>query len=112
MGKRQSIPGIKNVNDLRLYTIWSNMKSRCYDKKREAYRYYGAKGIKLCPEWKNSFVTFYNWANANGYADTLTIDRIDSSKDYTPDNCQWISRLDNCRKQQRQNTHSHGEHKI
>ena len=75
------------------------MKSRCYDSTREAYRYYGAKGIKLCKEWENNFMAFYHWAKANGYQDHLTIDRIKSTDDYSPATCQWITKSENSKKQ-------------
>jgi hypothetical protein len=75
----------------RQYKIWTAMKARCNAKNNISYKYYGAKGIKVCNEWEHSFETFYNWAMVNGYADDLTIDRIDSSKDYCPENCRWIS---------------------
>ena len=68
------------------------MKRRCYDKWRTSYEYYGGKGIKICGEWLNSFEKFEDWAIKNGYSDGLTIDRIDTSKDYFPDNCRWVTR--------------------
>ncbi len=56
------------------------------------YSYYGGKGIKLCHQWRNDLLSFHRWANINGYSDELTIDRIDGSKDYSPDNCRWVTR--------------------
>lgn len=100
MRGKQLIPGVK-VNDLRLYHTWMDMKSRCYDKNVEAYRFYGARGIKICHEWRNNFMAFYNWALANGYQEHLTIDRIDSGGDYSPENCQWLTRSDNAKRQHR-----------
>ena len=73
----------------RLYSIWHNMKSRCYNPNTEKFKYYGGKGISVCEEWKNNFKAFYDWAVANGYRDDLTIDRINGSKGYSPDNCKW-----------------------
>lgn len=93
----------KLAKNERLYVIWCNMKSRCYDNTREAYKYYGAKGIKLCPEWENDFMAFYSWAKANGYRKNLTIDRVRSSDDYSPQTCQWIGRKANSRKQEHKN---------
>ncbi|QEM43310.1 HNH endonuclease [Bacillus phage Chotacabras] len=80
----------------RLYTIWKNMKQRCYNPKRKRYEYYGARGIKVCDEW-HDFVPFMEWAMSNGYTEELTIDRIDSDKDYEPSNCHWITDVDNSR---------------
>ena len=55
----------------------------------------------MCDEWRNDFMTFYNWSIANGYADNLTIDRIDSKGNYEPSNCRWVTY-----KQQANNTSS------
>jgi hypothetical protein len=78
----------------RLYTTWSSMNQRCYDQKCKSYSAYGGKGVTICDEWK-SFVTFQKWAEQSGYNDELTIDRKDSTGNYCPENCQWISFPDN-----------------
>nr|DAE34632.1 MAG TPA: restriction endonuclease [Caudoviricetes sp.] len=79
----------------RLYSIWSKMRSRCNRKSDPAFRFYGAKGIKVCEEWENDFISFKEWAELNGYTDKLTIDRIDSKKGYSPDNCRWLTPSEN-----------------
>lgn len=92
----------KGYSMTRLYKIWSNMKQRCYNAKSRQYNSYGGRGITICDEWKNDFQAFAEWALTHGYqdppigedikrGDTLTIDRIDDDKGYTPENCQWIS---------------------
>lgn len=81
----------------RIRSIFSGMKSRCYDSNDKAYRWYGAKGIKICDEWINNPKSFEEWAFENGYKDDLTIDRIHEDKDYCPDNCRWITRKDNAK---------------
>lgn len=81
----------------RIRSIFKGMKSRCYDPDDKAYRWYGAKGIKICNEWLKNPKTFELWALVSGYNDNLTIDRKDETKDYCPENCRWITGNDNAK---------------
>lgn len=78
----------------RIYSIYTNMKSRCYNKNRSNYKYYGGKGIQICDDWKSSFENFYKWSMSNGYTDDLEIDRIDNSLGYSPENCRFVTRIE------------------
>lgn len=78
--------------DNRLYGIWRNIKSHCYNPNDRAYARYGAKGITMCDEWRTDFMAFHTWSMTHGYEDTLTMDRIDLTKGYGPDNCRWVTR--------------------
>ncbi len=79
------------MSNTRIYRIWNQMKMRCYDKNRAAWKQYGGRGIEVCSEWKDSFESFYYWAMSNGYSDNLTIERVDVNGNYEPSNCKWIS---------------------
>lgn len=87
----------------KIYNAWCNMKGRCYRKSMKRYELYGGRGIKVCDEWLNSFISFYNWSMKNGYQENLTLDRIDVNGNYSPKNCRWISNLE----QQSNKTNNH-----
>jgi hypothetical protein len=74
----------------RLKKIWRGMKDRCEKQHLLAYKWYGARGVKVCELWQN-VDNFIEWAWLNGYQDHLTLDRIDNNSIYAPANCKWAS---------------------
>lgn len=81
---------VRNLSKTPLYHVWQTMKQRCANPRYRGYQWYGAKGIKVCKEW-NDVRNFYEWAMDNGYEEGLTLDRVDSSGNYEPSNCRWVT---------------------
>ena len=78
-----------------LYTTYIAMHQRCENSKHINYKNYGGRGITVCDEWsgKYGFLNFKKWANENYWVDGLTLDRKDNDKGYFPNNCRWVTTL-------------------
>jgi len=90
------------MTNTKLFGVWNGIKQRCYNPNSKSYKTYGDRGIKVCDEWRDDFMTFHNWAIANGYKEGLTIDRIDNDGDYEPNNCRWITLQENVSKMRKE----------
>lgn len=88
--KKDRIGKYENLSKTRIYSIFNDIRKRTLNKKHSTYKFYGAKGITICKEWRNDFIVFYKWAMDNGYDDTLTIERKNVYGNYEPNNCEWI----------------------
>lgn len=74
------------------YSTWCGMLQRCYNPNSSAYKWYGAKGITVCKEWREDFVSFFQ--DMGERPSEMTLDRIDSSKGYFKENCRWTTMLE------------------
>lgn len=81
-----------HLSNTRIYNIWKDMRKRCNNPNSSNYKNYGGRGITICDEWQNNFMSFYTWSMNNGYSDNLSIDRINVSGNYEPSNCRWVDR--------------------
>lgn len=86
-----------------LYTTWCGMNNRCRNENAANYERYGGRGISVCDEWKNDFITFHDWALSHGYEEGLSLDRINNDGNYEPSNCRWATREE--QQNNRRNSH-------
>ncbi len=98
-----------------LYLKWKRIKQRVLDSNVKDYRFYGAKGIKICNKWINDPENFVQWAIDAGWKPGLEIDRINCDGDYEPSNCRFITKLENLQNQKPGTTthkyiHPNGKH--
>ena len=76
----------------RIYGVWQGMINRCHNPNQPHYPRYGGRGIRVCDEWRESFVTFYkNVGEPPKDGQRWTLDRRDNEKGYEPGNVRWAT---------------------
>lgn len=94
VGERSKTHGLSGTAE---YKAWKKIKERCYNKKCKEYKYYGGRGIKMCNRWRCSFQNFFSDMgnrpiNMKGRKrNEYSIERRNTNKNYTPDNCYWAT---------------------
>ena len=80
-------------NDVRTpeYSAYAEMKRRCFDEDRPGYKNYGGRGITVCERWLESYLNFLEDMGRRPTS-RHSLDRIDTNKSYSPDNCRWATK--------------------
>lgn len=103
MNKRggKIIHGHKQANKVTVeYKTWLAMKRRCYDTKYKDYPGWGGRGIEVCERWRFNFSAFLEDMGLRPEG-RYSIDRLDSNKDYSPENCRWATVSQQCSENKR-----------
>lgn len=101
--RRKKVHGMIDTPE---YSAWINMKERCLNQNNNSYKDYGERGITVCEEWINSFVTFYEHMGDKP-SSKHSLERVDVDGNYEPSNCVWATAKDQRINQRRTRLYTH-----
>jgi hypothetical protein len=91
---------LHGMTGTRTYSIWTNIKSRCTNRRHPQYGDYGGRGITLCKRW----FSFCNFLADVGVCPSSrhSLDRKNNNRGYSPSNCEWATPKQQSRNQRGQ----------
>ena len=95
----------------RIYKIWADIKTRCYNKNSTHFNHYGGRGIEMCERWKESFENFYK-DMGDRPTNRHSVERIDVNGNYEPTNCKWATTSEQSKNKRKSTSNSTGANGV